>query len=122
MNEEAKGTYVGVGMNDLSKDENIGELINTSKICILQFGDESCGPCFALRERIGKWLDTHSEAEGRYIPIRENMEVSAQMGILSVPTVAAYVCGKEVARESGYFSLDQILERIERYLDMINEK
>lgn len=85
----------------------------------MQFGDESCGPCFALRERIDKWLESHPDAEGRYVALRENLEASAQFGILSVPTVAAYVCGKEVARESGYFSLDQILERIDRYVDMI---
>ena len=106
-------------MEDLRKGESIDDLINTSKICILQFGDESCGPCFALRERIEKWLETHPDATGRYIPIRDNMALSAQMGFLAVPTVAAYVCGKEVVRESGYFSLDQILERIERYADMI---
>ena len=106
-------------MKDLSKGENIVDLISASKICILQFGDESCGPCFALRERIEKWLENHSDAEGRYIPIRDNMELSAQMGILTVPTVAAYICGKEVARESGYFSLDQILDRIEKYASMI---
>lgn len=106
-------------MKDLSKVENIEELIHSSGICILQFGDESCGPCFALRERIDKWLETHPEAEGRYIAIRENMEISAQMGILSVPTVAAYVCGKKVAHESGYFSLDKILERVDRYSELL---
>lgn len=106
-------------MKDLRYNESIEELINTFKICILQFGDESCGPCFALRERIDKWLESHPEAEGRYVALRENLEASAQFGILSVPTVAAYVCGKEVARESGYFSLDQILERIDRCVDMM---
>lgn len=106
-------------MKDLSKDENLEELIDGSKICILQFGDKSCGPCFALRTRIEKWLETHPEAEGRYIALRENMEISAQKGILSVPTITAYVCGKEVARESGFFSLDQILERVDRYTDML---
>lgn len=106
-------------MKDLRYNESIEELIKTSKLCILQFGDESCEPCFALRERIDKWLESHPEAEGRYVALRENLEASAQFGILSVPTVAAYVCGKEVARESGYFSLDQILKRIDRNVDMM---
>jgi thioredoxin 1 len=106
-------------MKDLSKGENIEALIKTSKICILQFGDESCGPCFAIRERIEKWLESHPEAEGWYVPLRDNLDASAQFGILSVPTVAAYVFGKEVARETGYFSLDRILERIDRYADMM---
>ena len=106
-------------MEELKKGDNIYDFINTSNICVLHFGDESCGSCLALRVRIEKWLETHPGAVGRYIPIRDNMELSAQMGILTVPTVAAYVCGKEVARESGYFSLDQILERIDRYADMI---
>ena len=109
-------------MKDFSKDESVEALINTSKICILQFGDESCGPCFALRERIDKWLETHPDATGRYVAIREHMEASAQFGILSVPAVTAYVCGKEVARESGYFSLDQILERLDRLGDMIQNE
>ena len=106
-------------MKDLSKDENIEELINASRIFILQFGDESCEPCFVIRERIEKWLESHPEAESRYVALRDNLEASAQFGILNVPTVAAYIYGKEVARESGYFSLDQILERIDRYADMI---
>ncbi len=31
-------------------------------------------------------------------------------------TVMAYIDGRLVARESGYFSLDSMLERVERYL------
>lgn len=40
------------------------------------------------------------------------------MGIFSAPTVIAYIDGRLVARESGYFSLDTVLERVERYLDL----
>lgn len=56
---------------------------------------------------------------GRYIPIREHMETSAQMGILSVPTVALYIDGKQVLQESGYFSLDHMLEKIDKYITLI---
>ncbi|MBQ6315291.1 MAG: thioredoxin family protein [Mogibacterium sp.] len=106
-------------MTDFIHADNINDLIKASRICILQFGDESCGPCFALRERIDKWLCTHPVAEGRYIPIREFPEVSAQMGILSVPTVAVYVDGKQVVQECGYFSLDHILDKLDRYIGMM---
>lgn len=41
-----------------------------------------------------------------------------QMGIFSAPAVAVYMDGVLVARESGYFSLDDVLGRLEWYMEM----
>ena len=54
----------------------------------------------------------------RYIDISSHLELCAQMGIFSAPTVIIYMDGKVMARESGYFSLDAMLARVERYLEM----
>ena len=51
----------------------------------------------------------------------DHQEEAAQKGILSVPTVIAEIDGTEVARESGYFSLDKMLARLERYMKMAGE-
>lgn len=103
-------------MKDLIED--IGSLIESTPVLILQFGEDTCGPCLAIRARIDQWLNKHEGIEARYVDIEKNLEHCSQMGIFSAPTVMAYIDGQIVARESGYFSLDTILERIEHYLDL----
>lgn len=97
--------------------ENLEELINTSAILILQFGDDACGPCHAIRFKLEKWLEGKN-IRARYVDIKENLEVCSQMGIFSAPTVIVYMDGQVAARESGYFSLDEMLGRVERYMEM----
>ena len=61
-------------------------------------------------------MNRHPEAEARYVPIREHPKTCAQMGIFSAPTVLITMDGQVVARESGVFSLDRMLETVERAL------
>ncbi len=108
-------------MLDLKKDEYIKELIDKSQILILQFGSDTCAPCKAIRHRIDLWNeDLKGKVKSRYIPIEEFPELSAEHGIFSAPTILVYVMGKMTIRESGYFSLDEILSKIERYIELIN--
>lgn len=44
------------------------------------------------------------------------------MGVFTVPTVRFYMDGKLAADESGYFSLDRMLDRVERYLKMLSDR
>lgn len=99
-------------------EENLIDLISSSSVLILLVGDESCGPCHALRFKIDEWGSLHAGVTARYIPLRENLELCAQMGIMSVPTVIVYMDGRVVEQKSGYFSLDEILTRLERYLEI----
>ena len=46
---------------------------------------------------------------------------SAQMGVFTVPTVRFYMDGKLAVDESGYFSLDRMLDRMERYLKILSD-
>ena len=92
------------------------DLIRSSSLLVLLFGDEACAPCHALRNRLDAWANRHPEAEARYVPIREHPETCAQMGIFSAPTVLITMDGQVVARESGVFSLDRMLETVERAL------
>lgn len=106
-------------MELLSPDENLNTLISSSPCCFLQFGDETCAPCHALRARLSQWLETHPDVTARYIPVSEYTEEAAQMGVFTVPTVRFYIDGKLAADESGYFSLDRMLDRVERYLQIM---
>ena len=103
-------------MKDLIED--IKRLIDSTPVLILQFGEDTCGPCYAIRARLDQWLDKHEGIKARYVDIEKNLERCSQMEIFSVPTVMAYIDGQLVARQSGYFSLDTMLKRIDRYHDL----
>ena len=47
------------------------------------------------------------------------MEIAAQRGILSAPTVEVYIEGKLSIQKSGYFSLDEILDKISAVSEQI---
>lgn len=106
-------------MKPLSPDEELNDLISSSPCCLLQFGDETCGPCHAIRSRLSQWLESHPDVTTRYISVSEYTEEAAQMGVFTVPTVRVYIEGKLAADESGYFSLDRMLDRVDRYLQMM---
>ena len=91
------------------------------RIEVKQYGSETCAPCVAIRRKLEEWQRAHPMVNYSYLPIEDHQEEAAQKGILSVPTVIAEIDGTEVARESGYFSLDKMLARLERYMKMAGE-
>ncbi len=98
--------------------ENLDEFAKSTPVLILQFGEDICGPCHAIRAKLDKWLEAHDKVSARYVDIEDHLALCSQMGIFSAPTVIVYVDGRVAAKESGYFSLDALLDRIERYLDL----
>lgn len=103
-------------MKELTEDMNV--LINSTPALILQFGQASCGPCHAIRFKLDQWREGHPGVTARYVDIEKNLALCSQMGIFSVPAVMAFMDGQVVAKECGYFSLDTVLDRLERYLKL----
>lgn len=103
-------------MRELTEEMDV--LVQSTPVLLLQFGEDTCGPCHAIRSKLDQWLEVHDEVSARYVDIEKHLELCSQMGIFSAPTVIVYMDGQIVARDSGYFSLDAILERVEYYLEL----
>lgn len=106
-------------MKFLTKDDNLKNIIKNSPNLILQFGSDSCPPCHSIRARLDTWMNGKDFIDYVYIDIDEFLEDSAQMGVLSAPTIMFFIEGKEVLRIGRYFSLDEFLKKVERYLEMM---
>ncbi len=106
-------------MEILSSQEALQAAIRQNQILILQFGSERCAPCKALQNRIKAWNQERPAVCHVYVTVDELPELCAQMGVFTVPTIFVYVDGKLSLQQSGYFSLNQVLEQIEKYEQLL---
>lgn len=101
-------------MTDLREDLDV--LIMSSPVLMLQFGEDTCGPCRAIRQKLDRWLEGQPGVCARYVDIPSHLELCSQRGIFAAPAVLVYMDGHLAAREAGVFSLEELLARIERYM------
>ncbi len=106
-------------MVKFNRNEDTTDLLETSDIVLFQFGTETCMPCGAIKQRIDEWNKEYPQVQSRYVPLDEFPELGAEYGIFSAPTILVFVQGKVTIRESGCFSLDEILQRTERYIQLL---
>lgn len=101
--------------------ERLEDLIAASPVFLLEFGSQTCGPCGAIRDKLSSWCSAEAMADAVYIQVEEFPEIAAQAGVFSVPTIIAFVEGKAALQVSGYFSLEDFLAKVQRYVDVLQE-
>ena len=107
-------------MKVLISTNELDSLIYNEKLLIILIGSDSCMPCKAIGNKIDDFTKEYNDIKAIYVPIECFKEYVANLGILSVPTVLVFAEGKLQIKESGYFSLDKILNsiiRIKSFLD-----
>ncbi len=100
-------------------NNNLDSLINNAGINIILIGSDTCLPCKAIGNKIDEFIGEYKEVKALYAAIECFKEYFGAMSILSVPTVLVYVNGRLQIKESGYFSLDKILNSIIRIRELI---
>lgn len=100
--------------------EEFDKLIKENNILILQFGSSSCLPCHSIANKITAFIKDKN-IKYKYLSIDEldNKKIASSLCIFSVPTILVYVENKLTIRKSGYFSLEEIFQDIERYQEMV---
>ena len=73
---------------------------------LIKFSASWCQPCKQLAGSM-KYVD-FKDVEVKEVDIDENMELAAQYGIRSVPTMVLLEDGKEVKRHTGVLMADGI--------------
>ena len=106
-------------MITLNNPAELDLLLRENLLVLVQFGAESCAPCSAIRRKITAWNKGHAQIPYLYIPTEQFPELCAQLGVFTVPTIFVYAEGRLTIRESGYFGLEELLRKIERYEEMI---
>ncbi len=106
-------------MEILKQESGLDSRIQSENILIVQYGAQRCAPCHALEKKLTDYV---TEVSAIYIPTEDFPELAAQAGVFTVPTILVYVQGKLTIRESGYFSLQSILSKIDQYRTLLNDE
>lgn len=79
---------------------------------LFKFYADWCGPC-KMMDPIVKQFEEKSGIEVKNINIEEDMDAANEFGVQSIPTLVRMEDGKEVARNTGFMSLPQIIKFME---------
>ena len=104
----------------LEREEQLQEALAEFPVVIVHFGAESCGPCHAIREKILAWRREHPNVGYVYVDAGAFPALCAQRGVFTVPVVEIWAEGRRFQRQSGCFSLEELLRQAERYETMMN--
>jgi len=94
------------------------QLLNKMKqenAVFILFGGEHCGVCKTLRSQLDPLLKQRfPDLAGVYIDCEISPDICAQHSVFSLPVVRAYIEDKLVAEANGAFSIQQLLDSLER--------
>jgi thioredoxin 2 len=88
---------------DIASSEDFDRLVSQSALAVVvDYWAPWCGPCRAVAPELAKVAARNA---GRYLVVKVNTDVLTDLGdrfaIRSIPTLAVFAGGREVARTSG---------------------
>lgn len=90
------------------------EVINNKGITIVDFWAPWCGPCKMFGPIFEGAKEAHNDIKFCKFNVDEDSDnVSRDFGVMSIPTVVAFKDGKEVKRNIGFMSRDDLNDFLE---------
>ncbi|MCR4770942.1 MAG: thioredoxin [Oscillospiraceae bacterium] len=104
-------------MEKVVTNENIAEVLASSKVVLVDFWAVWCGPCRALGPIVE---EIASEFEGKIVVgkcnVDEAQDISMEYGIRSIPTIIFFKDGQPVDKTIGLVPKEEIVKRINSLL------
>lgn len=94
------------------RNENFSELIKSNQNVIIDFYAKWCGPCRMLEPIFENISSNNKDKLFIRIDIDNHEEITNEYRIMSVPTIVILKDGKEVKRNSGFISEENLEDLI----------
>ncbi len=93
---------------EVNKDNFENEVLNSEKKVLADFNADWCGPCQMLKPIIEEIADSNDDIKVVSINIDDEDELSEEYNVSSIPCLVLFENGKEVKRNVGLISRDDI--------------
>ncbi len=91
----------------LNENENLEDVIKNGKY-IVDFYADWCGPC----KMLAPVLESITEVDVIKVNVDNHQMLANKYGVMSIPTIIYFDNGKEIKKEIGFKSKEQILDMI----------
>ncbi len=103
------------GQNEGSMIDFHAELKN-HEIILAYFSYPECSVCKVLKPKVQEFLRDYPGVTFLYVDIHQYPEISGQLLVFAVPTIIIFYQGKEAARFSRHFSIQDLETALNRLL------
>ncbi len=93
---------------EINKENFQEELINSNKKVLADFNAEWCGPCKMLKPIIDEIAEENDKVKVVSINIDDEEELAEKYNISSIPCLILFDQGKELKRNVGFISKNEI--------------
>ena len=93
---------------EVNKDNFEKEVLKSDKKVLVDFNAEWCGPCKMLKPIIEEFAESNDNVKVVSINIDDADELAEEYSVFSIPCLVVIEKGKEVKRNVGLISKDDI--------------
>ncbi len=105
-------------MIELETLEDADAQVKQDRIVLLYFSLPDCGVCEAVRPKVEQMLADRPRIAAYEIGIGRLPAAAGRFEVFVAPTLLLFIEGKETIREARYFSMELLVEQIDRYLEL----
>ena len=92
----------------ITKDNFKSEVLDYKGTVLVDFWADWCGPCRMLSPIVDEVANENPGIKVGKINVDEQQELSAQFGIMSIPTLLVFRDGKKISESIGLIPKEQI--------------
>ena len=90
-------------------------------LTLLYFSTPTCSVCKVLRPKVETLLQEQAPWHFQYVNTEESLEIAGQHLVFAVPTLLLMAEGREIARLSRHFGMQDLEAPVRRYAELFNQ-
>lgn len=103
-------------MTHLTNIKEIEQVLTANLLCLFFVKAPDCGMCNVMLDKVERLANRYPSMFSFYTDIREEPLIAGRFLVFSGPTVLLLMEGKEVYRGSGFINLEDLEQKIIRYI------